>query len=242
MRSCAEITGFDCFVSAEHSIGYLRFEQNFNDVRGKRDFLRVFWILSTGYEGWLELASARHSMGPSRLSSALLDLKVQSAATTVMLNELVEESQSVNISPLDVTLESTAVDENVRALSLSENSSTTSESIDEKKRRYKSVSVFGAFVSPKLRAAQVSFETGGIMAGRKVEVLEGEIGQLKTDFVEKILDFQNQFASIHEKMDGRFAAMEDMMKKMLEDKQNPVASVSKETTCDHGKGRKSEPI
>ncbi|XP_020674937.2 coiled-coil domain-containing protein 115 isoform X3 [Dendrobium catenatum] len=136
-------------------------------------------------QGWLELASARHSMGPSRLSSTLLDLKVQSAATTVMLNELVEESQSERIfSPEvvdgsllkdcnstwlrhrrpkhvhDVTLESTAVDENVRALSLSKNSSTTSKSVDENKRRYKSLSVFGALVSPKLRAAQVSFETG----------------------------------------------------------------------------------
>ncbi|XP_028552075.1 uncharacterized protein LOC110094122 isoform X2 [Dendrobium catenatum] len=151
-------------------------------------------------QGWLELASARHSMGPSRLSSTLLDLKVQSAATTVMLNELVEESQSVlqpqftlskwacleerifspevvdgsllkdcNSTWLrhrrpkhvhDVTLESTAVDENVRALSLSKNSSTTSKSVDENKRRYKSLSVFGALVSPKLRAAQVSFETG----------------------------------------------------------------------------------
>ncbi|KAI0499540.1 hypothetical protein KFK09_017744 [Dendrobium nobile] len=151
-------------------------------------------------QGWLELASARHSMGPSRLSSALLDLKVQSAATTVMLNELVEESQSVLqpqftlskwacleeriFSPKevvdgsllkdcnstwlrhrrpkhvhDVTLESTAVDENVRALSLSKNSSTTSESVDENKRRYKSLSVFGALVSPKLRTAQLSFET-----------------------------------------------------------------------------------
>ncbi|KAL0904328.1 hypothetical protein M5K25_026420 [Dendrobium thyrsiflorum] len=30
-----------------------------------------------------------------------------------------------------------------------------------------------------------------IMAGRKVEVLEGEIGQLNTDFEEKISDFQN---------------------------------------------------
>ncbi|KAI0499544.1 hypothetical protein KFK09_017748 [Dendrobium nobile] len=114
-------------------------------------YLMLLHSLSSSLrQGWLELASARHSMGPSRLSSALLDLKVQSAATTVMLNELVDESQS------DVTLESTAVDENVRALSLSKNSSTTS---DENKRRYKSLSVFGALVSPKLRAAQLSFET-----------------------------------------------------------------------------------
>ncbi|PKU85624.1 hypothetical protein MA16_Dca003365 [Dendrobium catenatum] len=56
------------------------------------------------------------------------------------------------------------------------------------------------------------------MAGRKIKVLEGEIGELKTDFEERTVDFQNQFASIHEKMDGRFTALEDMMKKMLEGK------------------------
>lgn len=37
-------------------------------------------------QGWLELASARHSMGSSRISSALFDLKSHSAATTVQLN------------------------------------------------------------------------------------------------------------------------------------------------------------
>ncbi|KAL0907243.1 hypothetical protein M5K25_025800 [Dendrobium thyrsiflorum] len=71
------------------------------------------------------------------------------------------------------------------------------------------------------------------MAGRKVEVLEGELGQLKTDFEEKISDFQNQFSSIHEKMDGRFAALEDLMKKMIDDKQKPASS---ETIGGHGRG------
>ncbi|CAN4079376.1 unnamed protein product [Withania somnifera] len=37
-------------------------------------------------QGWLELASARHSMGASRISSALFDLKSHSAATTVQIN------------------------------------------------------------------------------------------------------------------------------------------------------------
>ncbi|KAL0906013.1 hypothetical protein M5K25_024473 [Dendrobium thyrsiflorum] len=83
---------------------------------------------------------------------------------------------------------------------------------------------------------------GGIMAGRKVKVLEGEIGQLKSDFEEKISDFQNQFVSIHEKMDGRFTALEDMMKKMLEDKQKPATSESKETTGGHGKGGNLNPF
>ncbi|KAL0927711.1 hypothetical protein M5K25_001912 [Dendrobium thyrsiflorum] len=80
------------------------------------------------------------------------------------------------------------------------------------------------------------------MAGTKVEVLEGEIGQLKTDFEEKISDFQNQFTSIHEKMDGRFAALEDMMRKMLEDKQKPATLESKETTDSHGRGGNLNPF
>ncbi|KAL0909077.1 hypothetical protein M5K25_023601 [Dendrobium thyrsiflorum] len=71
------------------------------------------------------------------------------------------------------------------------------------------------------------------MAGRKVKVLKGEIGQLKTDFEEKISDFQNQFISIHEKIEGRFAALEE---KMPEDKQKSATSESKETTSGHGRG------
>ncbi|KAL0915605.1 hypothetical protein M5K25_016034 [Dendrobium thyrsiflorum] len=76
------------------------------------------------------------------------------------------------------------------------------------------------------------------MAGRKVEVLEGELGQLKTDFEEKISDFQNQFSSIHEKMDGRFAALEDLMKKMIDDKQKPASS---KTIGGHGRGGDPNP-
>ncbi|PKU78771.1 hypothetical protein MA16_Dca000114 [Dendrobium catenatum] len=56
------------------------------------------------------------------------------------------------------------------------------------------------------------------MAGRKIEVLEGELGQLKSDFEEKNSDFQNKFASVHEKMDGKFVVVEDMLKKLLEAK------------------------
>ncbi|KAL0921487.1 hypothetical protein M5K25_008564 [Dendrobium thyrsiflorum] len=74
--------------------------------------------------------------------------------------------------------------------------------------------------------------------GRKVEVLEGELGQLKTDFEEKISDFQNQFSTIHEKIDGRFAALEDLMKKMMGDKQKPATF---ETTGGHGRGGNPNP-
>lgn len=37
-------------------------------------------------QGWLELASARHSMGGSRVNTALLTLKQHSAATKVEVN------------------------------------------------------------------------------------------------------------------------------------------------------------
>ncbi|KAL5155013.1 hypothetical protein HKD37_19G054222 [Glycine soja] len=36
-------------------------------------------------EGWFDLASARHSMGASRINSSLLDLKFHSAATTLKI-------------------------------------------------------------------------------------------------------------------------------------------------------------
>ncbi|KAL0926636.1 hypothetical protein M5K25_002874 [Dendrobium thyrsiflorum] len=80
------------------------------------------------------------------------------------------------------------------------------------------------------------------MTGMKVKVFERKIGQLKTYFEEKISDFQNQFATIHEKMDEKFAALEDLMKKMLEDKQKSATSKSKKTTGSHGRGGNPNPF
>ncbi|KAL0916149.1 hypothetical protein M5K25_013638 [Dendrobium thyrsiflorum] len=54
------------------------------------------------------------------------------------------------------------------------------------------------------------------MAGRKVEELEGEIGQLKSDCVEKNSDFKKLFSAIHEKIDEKFFIMEEMVRKILE--------------------------
>ncbi|KAH0461118.1 hypothetical protein IEQ34_008693 [Dendrobium chrysotoxum] len=54
------------------------------------------------------------------------------------------------------------------------------------------------------------------MAGRKVEVLEGELGQLKSNFVKKISEIESQFSSVHEKIDGKFAIVEEMLKKLLD--------------------------
>ncbi|KAF8405560.1 hypothetical protein HHK36_010467 [Tetracentron sinense] len=47
---------------------------------------------STLRQGWLELASARHSMGASRVNSALFDLKLHSAVTTLQVAEQDGES------------------------------------------------------------------------------------------------------------------------------------------------------
>ncbi|KAL0926813.1 hypothetical protein M5K25_003064 [Dendrobium thyrsiflorum] len=78
------------------------------------------------------------------------------------------------------------------------------------------------------------------MAERKVEVLEGELVQLKSNFEDKILDFQNQFAFVHEKMDGKFAVVKDMLKKLLEAKPNATTSETKEAIG--GQGRRGNPI
>ncbi|KAI0510943.1 hypothetical protein KFK09_011554 [Dendrobium nobile] len=80
------------------------------------------------------------------------------------------------------------------------------------------------------------------MARRKVEVLEGEICQLKSYFNEKTSNFLKHVASIHEKMDGRFAALKDMMKKMLRDKQNQVTLEAKEAIGGHGRGGNPNPL
>lgn len=56
-------------------------------------YLTLFDSLSSSLrQGWLDLASARYSMGSSRVSSALLDLKLHSAASTLQVSELHDES------------------------------------------------------------------------------------------------------------------------------------------------------
>ncbi|KAG7037959.1 hypothetical protein SDJN02_01592 [Cucurbita argyrosperma subsp. argyrosperma] len=52
------------------------------------DYLNLLDALSsTLRQGWFDLASARHSMGTSRVSTALLDLKIHSAATSLRVEE-----------------------------------------------------------------------------------------------------------------------------------------------------------
>ncbi|XP_059293982.1 uncharacterized protein LOC132047097 isoform X2 [Lycium ferocissimum] len=142
-------------------------------------------------QGWLELASARHSMGASRISSALFDLKSHSAATTLQLNhqDAGPESEKLHISlckwaalsespkscseeakfeedkPLEKKSDSLKVlNQDGSPNSVQEEAAETTESPrtledQARKERVKSLSMFGMLVSPKLRAAQSSFET-----------------------------------------------------------------------------------
>ncbi|KAL0927506.1 hypothetical protein M5K25_001681 [Dendrobium thyrsiflorum] len=73
------------------------------------------------------------------------------------------------------------------------------------------------------------------MAGKKVEILEGEIGQLKSDLEGKFFEIQNQIFTNKEKMEGKFAIMEEMLKKLLEVKITPATSEARGTNGDHGR-------
>ncbi|XP_010933227.2 uncharacterized protein [Elaeis guineensis] len=140
-------------------------------------------------QGWLELASARHSMGSSRISSALLSHKVQSAATTMQVTE--SNDKSVTESQAHFTISKWAYMREGKCFGEVEaggfqNKSSGSQlrhrvpdnfaeqckesysAVDGspiatdsniQRERSKSLSVFGTLVPPKLRAAQVSFET-----------------------------------------------------------------------------------
>ncbi|XP_018451076.1 uncharacterized protein LOC108822481 isoform X2 [Raphanus sativus] len=135
-------------------------------------------------EGWFDLASARHSMGTLRITSTLLDLKDHSAASTLQVSD--QDVESLGPVPRFALSKwaskggsgkgkdfSTDADfemgsprsPQLRHRGVSEKPSpkgeTTVLAADEevKKERAKSLSVFGGLVSPKLRGAQLSFET-----------------------------------------------------------------------------------
>ncbi|KAI0495378.1 hypothetical protein KFK09_025528 [Dendrobium nobile] len=80
------------------------------------------------------------------------------------------------------------------------------------------------------------------MAGKNVDILEGEVGQLKADLEERFCNFQNQITSNNKMLEGKFTAMEEMMKKLLEMKTNPATSEVRETTDGHGMGGNPNPL
>ncbi|KAL3512490.1 hypothetical protein ACH5RR_025207 [Cinchona calisaya] len=137
-------------------------------------------------QGWLELASAKHSMGASRVNTSLFDLKHHLASTTLQLNYQNEQPHFVlrkwesSDTPRGDTCEAKFEEEKliqgmsnglrIRSRGRSDSSEMqekgsedtgSQHSIDDqaKKERLKSLSMFGALVSPKLRSAQLSFET-----------------------------------------------------------------------------------
>ncbi|KQJ83499.1 coiled-coil domain-containing protein 115 isoform X2 [Brachypodium distachyon] len=137
-------------------------------------------------QGWLDLASARHSMGASRVSSTLFDHKEQCAATKLQVvypadlrpsesnphfalsKWCLQESNSGDVIGMQ---DSTKPKLRYRGLAaapdgINESDATTAKSstgVDTSSQvqmaRSKALSVFGALVSPKLRTTQVSFET-----------------------------------------------------------------------------------
>ncbi|KAI0512169.1 hypothetical protein KFK09_012807 [Dendrobium nobile] len=80
------------------------------------------------------------------------------------------------------------------------------------------------------------------MAGKKVDVLEGEVSQLKADLEEIFFNLQNQITSNNERLEGKFTAMEEMLKKLLEMKTNPATSEVREIADGHGMGGNPNPL
>nr|CAB3485090.1 unnamed protein product [Digitaria exilis] len=130
-------------------------------------------LSSTLRQGWLDLASARHSMGATRVSSTLLDHKEQSAATKLQVLDhaglqISESNPHFALSKWSLQEEchstcnaaSYQEDGNHERDATKAGSSTGSDTSSQVQRaRSKALSVFGALVSPKLRTAQISFET-----------------------------------------------------------------------------------
>ncbi|KAF2310241.1 hypothetical protein GH714_007379 [Hevea brasiliensis] len=123
------------------------------------------------YSGWLELVSARHSMGASRVNSSLLDLKVHSASTSLQVTpdivDSMEEQPHFILRKWGSLYDGKCSyeDQNSKVDGLQGKSGSPLPRIGEnpsflvQKKRSRSLSVFGTLVSPQLRAAQLSFET-----------------------------------------------------------------------------------
>ncbi|KAG9142103.1 hypothetical protein Leryth_016315 [Lithospermum erythrorhizon] len=147
-------------------------------------------------QSWLDLSSARHSMGALRISSAMFDHKNHDAATSVQVDQAdglsvepphfklckwVSSNHESNGSRESETeenelLHSKSGSAQLRHRSMPQKSDSgdidsgdirpenrrSSTVVDDQvqKERLKSLSMFGTLVSPKLRSAQLSFETG----------------------------------------------------------------------------------
>ncbi|XVF35814.1 hypothetical protein REPUB_Repub19eG0003200 [Reevesia pubescens] len=140
-------------------------------------------LSSTLRQGWLELASARHSMGASRVNTVLLDHKFHPAATSLLVNQAEGKvdsrephftlckwasSGNENLSLGEIQSSQDKLQPQLRRRGgtqlyeekiSSENKASHEVDDQVQQERSKSLAVFGTLVSPKLRAAQLSFET-----------------------------------------------------------------------------------
>ncbi|KAK6929842.1 hypothetical protein RJ641_003936 [Dillenia turbinata] len=127
------------------------------------DYLTLMDSLSSALrQGWLELASARHSMGSWRINSATLDHKFHSASTTLQLSSPDDSNSNTNQPHFTLRKWESCDDEDFQSkeVKLDEDEvQKNSDDVQVQKERSKSLLVFGALVSPKLRDAQLSFET-----------------------------------------------------------------------------------
>ncbi|KAJ7957988.1 coiled-coil domain-containing protein [Quillaja saponaria] len=138
-------------------------------------YLTLFDSLSsTLRQGWLDLASARHSMGASRINSSLLDLKLHSAATSLQVTQSDVDPTMVQpcfklckwVSSENGSHHSVEDNQQLRYRGTPQSSETANKNtakdalVDDhvQRARSKSLSVFGTLVSPRLRATQLSFE------------------------------------------------------------------------------------
>ncbi|XP_023525224.1 coiled-coil domain-containing protein 115 [Cucurbita pepo subsp. pepo] len=193
------------------------------------DYLNLLDALSsTLRQGWFDLASARHSMGTSRVSTALLDLKIHSAATSLRVDE--RDGGSIGTQPFinlrkwtsteggeclvedkyNDKLERKPDSPQLRQRNISElseddlgRSSTKKEDaliIDDQvqKERSHTLSMFGTLVSPKLRSAQLSFENALEII---VEIANKRLAMSSSfDQVKKGLDDASSFEQVKEEL------------------------------------------
>ncbi|XP_057776226.1 uncharacterized protein LOC130995083 isoform X2 [Salvia miltiorrhiza] len=133
--------------------------------------------------GWLELASARHSMGAARVSSALFNLKSHHASTTLEIDNVdvnvelphltlckwasSDDSEKNSggakfkddeLSPPPKPESPRTQDEEPQDRRAESGESPVSPDDHAQQARSRSLSMFGTLVSPKLRATQTSFE------------------------------------------------------------------------------------
>ncbi|KAL0918955.1 hypothetical protein M5K25_011006 [Dendrobium thyrsiflorum] len=84
-----------------------------------------------------------------------------------------------------------------------------------------------------------------LMAGRKVEVLEGEIGQMKSEISylqTQVSNLKKDMPFIHDKIDSNFSIPEEMLKKVVKGQTKISPSERREGADSQGSGEDPKPI